>query len=105
MARYFLTKEKLRKYLILITLKGHQWDLRSSDHNFVGVVKVNLWSVVKSLDPPWDHSKNQIHNLFAIFFEKVTSCLAYIFEIRVEERLCSLVIIPNHKPLKGSLLS
>ena len=42
MARYFLTKEKLRKYLILITLKGHQWDLRSSDHNFVGVVKVNF---------------------------------------------------------------
>ena len=44
MARYFLTKERLRKDLKLITLEDHQWHLRHSDENFAGVVK--------SLDPP-----------------------------------------------------
>ena len=38
--RYLLTKEKLRKDLKLITLENHQWHLRSSDHTFVGVIKV-----------------------------------------------------------------
>ena len=34
-----------------------------------------------------------------------THIYVYIFEIGVKERESSLVIIPNHKPLKGSLLS
>ena len=38
MPRCFLTKEKLRKDLKLITLEDHQWHSRSLDHNFVGVV-------------------------------------------------------------------
>ena len=40
MVRYLLTKEKLRRDLKLITLKDHQWHLRSLDLNFVGVIKV-----------------------------------------------------------------
>ena len=32
-------------------MEDHQWHLRSYDHNFVGVLKYTMWSVVKSLDP------------------------------------------------------
>ena len=39
-ARYLLTKEKLRKYLKPITLEDHQWHLRFLYHNFVGVVNM-----------------------------------------------------------------
>ena len=51
-----------------------------------------------------DHSKNTNYNLFANF-KNVTYRLTYIFEIGAKERESSLVIIPNHKSLKGNLSS
>ena len=37
MARYLLVEAKFKKDMKVITLEGHQWHLRSSDHNSVGV--------------------------------------------------------------------
>ena len=66
-----------------------------------------MWSVEKNLDPPLEIiPKTQSHNLFAKQKKIQTpSCLTYMFEIGAKQRESSLVIIPNHKPLKGSLLS
>ena len=66
MFRYILAKEKLRKYVKLITLKDHQWHLRSLNHNFVGVVNKHCMECCKEFGSiTRDHSKNTIHNLFA----------------------------------------
>ena len=106
MARYLLAKEKLRKYLKLITPKGFHWHLRSLGQNFVDVVKVYCVECCKEFGSTTrDRFKNTIHNLFAKNKNLVTSCLTHMLEIGVEERQSSLVIIPNHKPLQGSLLS
>ena len=55
------------------------------------------------------NSKNTIHNLFAFFknfnYKKITQYLMCTFKISVKGRESILVIIPNHKPLKGALLS
>jgi hypothetical protein len=100
MARYLMTKEKLRKNLKLTTLVNHQWHLSSSDQNFVGVVYMYYVGYCEEFGSiTGDHSNNTIHNLFSIF-QKVTSCLTYIFEIGAEKKEFSLVIIPNHKTLK-----
>ena len=69
MARYLLAKKKLRKVLKLITMEDHQWHLRSSDKNFVGVVKVYCVEGCEEFGSTiGDHSKNTIHNLFAISY-------------------------------------
>ena len=66
MARYLLTKEKLRKDLKLIILEDHQWHLRSSGLNFVGVVKVYCVEFCNEFgSTSEDHSKKKIYNLFA----------------------------------------
>ena len=53
-----------------------------------------------------DHYKNKIHDLFPPKknIKLITSCLTHMFEIGAEKE-SNLVINPNHKPLKGSLLS
>jgi hypothetical protein len=66
MARYLVTKEKSGKNLKLITLKDHQWHLRFSDQNFVGVVNVYYVEYCKEFGfTIGDQSKNTIHDLFA----------------------------------------
>jgi hypothetical protein len=60
-ARHLLAEEKLRKDLKLITMKDHQWHLRSLNHNFVGVVKVNRVECCKEFGSTiGDHSNYEI---------------------------------------------
>lgn len=66
-----------------------------------------MWSVVNSLDPSLEIIPiTQYTTSLSInfFIEKTTSCLTHIFEIGVEERESSLVIIPNHKPPKRNFI-
>ena len=83
MSRYILAKEKLRKYVKLITLEDHRWHLRSLDHNFVGVVKVHCVGCYKEFGSTTrDHSKNTIHNILAKKKYKQNHLIQmYIFEI------------------------
>ena len=69
MTRYLVAKEKLRKYMKLITLEDFQWYLRYSYHNFVGVVKVLCVECCKEFGSTTrDHSNNTINDLFANFY-------------------------------------
>ena len=69
MARYLLTNKKLRIYLKLKkTLVEHQWQLRSTDRNFVGLVKMYCMECRKEFGSTTrDRSKDTIHNFFANF--------------------------------------
>jgi hypothetical protein len=90
---------KLRKVLKLITLKDHQWHLRSSNHTYADVVKVYCVEFCKAFGSTiGNHSKSITTSLSN--YKKCHLMSNIQFEIGAKEREPNLVIIPNHKPLK-----
>ena len=65
---YHKAAKKLRKDLAAISREGHEWYLKSYDHNEVGIVKIYSVEYMKdSGGTRGDHSNGNITNLFANF--------------------------------------
>ena len=68
---------------------------------FCGCSKVCIvCSVAKNLDLPIKVIPKTQSTTSLPIYKNVTSCLTYIFKIGAEERESTLVIIPNHMPLR-----
>ena len=67
--KYQHQEQRLKKELEHIALEDHIWYLKSWDINRIGVVKIHCGKCYKDFGGSTrDHTKANIHNLFANFF-------------------------------------